>query len=108
MTQHLLQKHPVPWEVANIGGTDSIIDANGDIVLAPFTTTMEPANLAGAENLVEFINVLGPALPRLLQLDVERKAAKAFQERWRDIELTEADKDRIRGAVRDKYPGQLR
>lgn len=108
MTHNLLQKHPVPWEIITDGGTDHIIDANGDIVLAPFTTTGEPVNLAGAENLVEFINVLGPALPRLLQLDVEQKAAKAFQERWRNIELTEADKDRIKATVRDRYPGQLR
>ena len=108
MTHHLLTKHPVPWEVATIGGTDHIIDANGDIVLAPFTADGSPANLAGVENLVEFINTLGPALPRLLQLDAEQKAAKAFQERWRKIELTEADKDRIRDRVRDRYPGQLR
>lgn len=105
--QHLLEKHPTPWHIAegyrldgmgsdvmgrDVMGRDDMVetsrvwevrDANTARVLPP----CEPSPLI--EELVDFINALGPRLPRLIQLDIQEKMRGVM--RWENIERADED-----------------
>ena len=121
--QHFLEKHPTPWRlvcqtaknlspdlrdsilaneyddvryVPHAPDRDVIVDANGDTVVETWDGEGYASGLQGyVRELVDFINAIGPRLPRLINLDLQEKARRNFDRQWKTRELTEEDKQRI-------------
>lgn len=113
--QHFLEKHPTPWrficetDLSDSGEKsesieygyhdarqcdhekrDVVEDANGNIVFASWDRDETASHFDGdVRGLVDFINALGPRLPRLIQLDIQEKMRGVM--RWENIERADED-----------------
>ncbi len=111
---HFLEKHPGPWRlvrqtaknlspdlrdsilaneyddvryVPHAPDRDVIVDANGDTVVETWDGEGYASGLQGdARDLVDFINIIGPRLPRLIQLDIQEKMRDVYKRRLGYIE----------------------
>ena len=64
-----------------------IVDANGDTVVETWDGEGYASGLQGdARDLVDFINIIGPRLPRLIQLDIQEKMRDVYKRRLGYIE----------------------
>ncbi|WP_297453282.1 hypothetical protein [uncultured Corynebacterium sp.] len=122
MKPHFLEKHPTPWRI--IGGLTldhvdpngkvdpnrkvktaqvwGVVDANNVLVLP----NCEPSPMV--EELVDFINTVGPSLPRLMKISQEEVMRREFERRWAGNEIAELYRQRVNESVRSRYPGTRR
>lgn len=113
--QHFLEQHPTPWRFIRetellVPGAkaeliadgyhdvrqcsqekrDVVEDANGNIVFASWDRDETASRFEGdVRGLIDFINALGPRLPRLIQLDIQEKMRGVM--RWENIERADED-----------------
>ena len=131
--RHYLEQHPTPWRLVRrtakdlpedmrrsvlAGGYDEvecdprrpdadvIVDAFGNVVVETWDSESYASGFEGdVRGLVDFINAVGPSLPRLIQISREEVMRREFERRWADIELTDGDKRRIADGVRERFGG---
>ena len=117
--RHYLEQHPTPWRIIGGLALDHVdpngkVDPNRKVKTAPVWGVVDANNVrvlpdcepsTMVEELVDFINAVGPSLPRLMQISREEVMRREFERRWADIELTDGDKRRIADGVRERFGG---
>lgn len=89
LTVPLFEKHPTPWRLMarhprnplGIVQQEFIVDANGrEVLRAQHGDAQRDTWFEGDIcSLVDFINAVGPAMPRLLRLDAEDRLRRAAE-----------------------------
>ena len=118
-------EHPTPWRIIGGLALDHVdpngkVDPNDKVKTAPVWGVVDANNVRVlpacepspmVEELVDFVNTLGPilpSLPRLMRVSQEEVMRRVVERRWGGIETAELYRHRVNESVRSRYPGTKR